>query len=100
MPAPPGVNDADVAVPPLNVTALPTGLPPPLAHPSAVVKGPQAKKVTVPAGIGPPELPVTIAVSVFEPPRMSVDKVGLLAVFELAAVTVKHSVLLPSEEPV
>jgi hypothetical protein len=54
------------------VTALPTGLPPPLAHPSALVKGPQAKKFTVPAGPGPPVLPVTVAVSVFEPPRVSV----------------------------
>jgi hypothetical protein len=98
VPTPPGVNDGDVAVPPLNVTALPTGLPPPLAHPSAVVKGPQTKKFTVPAGVGPPALPVTVALSVFETPKMIVDAVGVVFVVELAAVTVKHSVLLPSED--
>ena len=96
MPTPAGVNDADVAVPPLNVTALPTGLPPPLAHPSAVVKGPQTKKFTVPVGVGPPTLSLTVALSVFETPKMIVVEVGLLAVCELAAVTVKHSALLPS----
>jgi hypothetical protein len=100
MPAPPGVNDADVAAPPLNVTALPTGLPPPPAQPLAVVKGPHSKKFTIPVGAGPPALPVTVAVSVFETPRMTVEAVGVVFVVELAAVTVKHSALPPSEEPV
>ena len=72
MPAAPGANDADVAIPPLNVMALPTGLPPPLVQPLVVVNGPQTKKFTVPVGAGPPGLPATVAWSVFEIPRTSV----------------------------
>jgi len=98
VPTPLAVNDVDVAVPPLNVTVLPTGLPPPLAHPSAVVNGPQTKKLTVPVGVGPPALPVTVALSVFETPRMTVEAMGKVFVVELAAVTVKHSVLVPSAD--
>jgi hypothetical protein len=91
-------NDADVAVPPLNVTAVvPTGLPP-VAQPSAVVKGPQTKKFTVPVGAGPPALPVTVALSVFELPSAMLEVVGVVFVIELAAATVKHSVLLPSAD--
>jgi hypothetical protein len=95
VPAAFGVNDADVAVPPLNVTAPPTAGPP-LPQPLALVNGPQAKKLTIPVGV--PALLLTVAWSVFELPRTIVDEFGLLAVVELAAVTVKHSVLLPSED--
>jgi hypothetical protein len=100
VPAAFGANDADVAVPPLKVTALPTGLPPPLAQPSAVVKGPQTKKFTVPVGVGPPALLATVALSVFEIPKMTVEAVGVVFVVELAAVTVKHSRELPSKDAV
>ena len=98
VPAAPAVNACELAVPPLKVTALPTGLPPPLAHPSAVVKGPQTKKFTVPVGAGPPWLPVTVALSVFELPSTMLEAVGVVFVVEVAAVTVKHSVLLPSDD--
>jgi hypothetical protein len=98
MPTALGVNDADVAVPPLNATALPTGLPP-LAQPSAVVKDPHTKKFTVPVGIPPVALPVTVALSVFELPSVMLGVVvGVVFVVELAVVTVKHSVLLPSAD--
>jgi hypothetical protein len=100
VPAAPAVNACDVAVPPLNVTALPTGLPPPLAQPLEVVKGPHTKKFTVPVGVGPPGLlvAVTVALSVFETLRTTVDAVGVVFVVEFAAATVKHSVLLPSAD--
>jgi hypothetical protein len=94
-----GVNDGEVAVTPVNGTALPTAVPP-VAQPLAVVNGPHSKKLTVPVGAGPPALPLTVALSVFEPPSGIVDRVGLVAVFEVAAVTVKHSVLLPSADAV
>jgi hypothetical protein len=80
MPPAPGVNAADVAVPPLSVTVVPTGLPPPLAQPLEVVKGPHTKKLTVPVGAGPPALPVTVALSVFEPPKVIVKAEGALVV--------------------
>jgi hypothetical protein len=95
-----GVNAGEAAAPPLNVTAPPTGLPPgeqPLPF-GAVVNGPQTEKFTAPVGIGPPVLPVTMAWSVFDSPSARVEEPGVVEVLELAAVTVKHSVLLPSED--
>jgi hypothetical protein len=98
VPAAFGVNAAEVAAPPLNVTAaLPTGVPL-LAQPLALVSGPQAKKLTDPVGTPPVPLPATVALSVFEPPRTNVDGVGVLAVTDDAFVTVKHSLLLPSDD--
>jgi hypothetical protein len=99
VPSPLAVNAADVAVPPVKVTVPPTVIPP-LAQPSGVVKAPQTKKFTVPVGIGPLVLPVTVALSVFGAPTPTLEAVGVVFVVELAAVTVKHSVLLPSEDAV
>jgi hypothetical protein len=95
MPPAPGVNAPEVAVPLVNVTRPPTGVPP-LAQPLAVVNGPQTKKLTVPDGIPPVALPVTVALSVFELPSVMVGAVGMLEVSDDAVPTVKHSVLLPS----
>jgi hypothetical protein len=94
VPAAFGVNDDEVAVPPLSPTPPPTAVLP-LPQPSALVKGPQTEKFTVPIGV--PAVLLTVAWSVFEPPRVIVGAVGVLAVVELAAVTMKHSALLPSE---
>ena len=49
------------ALPPLSV-ALPIELPP-VAHPDDVSSGPQTEKLTVPAGVPPVELPVTVTES-------------------------------------
>jgi hypothetical protein len=98
VPTPVAVNDGDVAVPPaVNATPPPTAVPP-LAQSLAVVKKPQTKKFTVPVGIPPAELPLTKALSVFGSPRATVERPGLLVVPASAAVTVKHSVLLPSDD--
>jgi len=97
MPPAPGVNAPEVAVPPLSVTALPTGVVV-VAHPLEVVKGPHTKKLTIPVGAGPPALPVTVALSVFELPRVIVKTEGALAAVDDAFPTVKHSVVLPSED--
>jgi hypothetical protein len=94
-----GVNDGEVAVTPVNGTEPPTAVPP-VAQPPAVLKGPHSKKLTVPVGVGPPWLPLTVAWSVFEPPSGIVGEVGVLFVLELAGVAVKHSVLLPSADAV
>jgi hypothetical protein len=99
VPAAFAVNDGDVAAPPVKMTAPPTAVPP-TAQPSALVNAPQAKKLTVPVGIPLVGSPVTVAWSVFEAPTVTIGDVGALAVVELAAVTVKHSVLLPSEDGV
>jgi hypothetical protein len=96
VPTPVAVNGGDVAAPPLNVTAPPTAFPP-VPQPSAVVNGPQTKKLTDPAGIPLVPLPLTAAWSVFDSPSVRVGEPGVVEVVELAAVTVKHSALLPSE---
>jgi hypothetical protein len=50
-------------------------------------------------GVTPP-LPVTVAVSEFEEPRVMVALVGDVVIDEAAPVTVKHSpVVDPSEPP-
>jgi hypothetical protein len=101
-----GANDGELAVavlgliPAVTVMALPTVLLPveqPLTL-GTVVSGPQAEKLTVPVGVGPPGLPVTVAWSVFGAPRTTVEEPSVLAVVELAAVTVKHSVVPPSKD--
>jgi hypothetical protein len=48
--------------------------------------------VTVPVGDPPVELPVTVAVSLFESLRAMLGLVGLVAVEEDASLTLKHSV--------
>jgi hypothetical protein len=59
-----GENVVDAAVAVLFAAALTgTGPPtvlPPLAQPEAPVSGPQAKNLTVPDGLPPVELPVTV----------------------------------------
>jgi hypothetical protein len=97
-----GVSDGEVAVAVFpvaaaTVTGVPTAVPP-LAQPLALVSGPQMKKLTVRVGLPPAALPVTVAWSVFEAPRAMVLDVGLLFVAGDAFATVKHSVVLPSEE--
>jgi hypothetical protein len=99
-----GVNDGDTAVavfPACGVTdtAEPTGVPP-MEQPGALVKGPHAKKLTIPVGLPPVALPLTVAWSVFEVPMVTVAEVGALVVPAFAGVTVKHSALLPSEDGV
>jgi hypothetical protein len=96
VPEPVGRKAADVAIPPVTGTALPTWLPP-VAQPLAPGSGPHAKKLTVPVGVTP-VTPVTVALSVFVLPSVMLDVVGVVVVVELAAFTVKHSVLLPSED--
>jgi hypothetical protein len=76
VPADFGMNKAEVAVavlpaPCATCTPAPTVVPP-VAQPSALANGPQMKKLTVPVGLPPMGLPLTVAVSVFEPPRTSV----------------------------
>ena len=76
VPADVGMNEAEVAVavlpaPVATGTAAPTGIPP-VAQPSALASGPQTVKVTDPEGLPPMALPLTVAWSVFEPPRTSV----------------------------
>jgi hypothetical protein len=94
------VNAGEVAVAlfpdAATVTGAPTGDP--LEQPLAVVRGPQAKKLTVPPGGPPAALPVTVAWSVFEAPMVTVEEIGALVVPAFAGVTVKHSVLLPSDD--
>ena len=102
MPTSVGVNAGEAAAPPLpdatTVTGEPTGDP--LEQPLAVVRGPQAKKLTVPVGGPPVVFPVTVAWSVFEVPMVTVKELGALVVPGFAGVTVKHSALLPSEDGV
>jgi hypothetical protein len=98
-----GVSDGEVAVAAFpaaaaTVTGVPTAVPP-VAQPLAVVNGPQMKKLTVPVGLPPAALPVTVAWSVFEAPSAMVLDVGLLVVAGDAFATVKHSVVLPSTDP-
>jgi hypothetical protein len=60
------VGEVALAESPLDAvrgTALPTGLPFD-GHPDAPLSGPQTKKLTVPVGLPPAPLPVTLAWSV------------------------------------
>jgi hypothetical protein len=94
------VNDADVAVavalaPAVSVVAEPTAVPE-LVQDEA--EGPHSKKDTVPAGLPPVVFPLTVTTSAFVFPSWMVLAEGWVAVVEFAAVTVKHSVGLPSED--
>jgi hypothetical protein len=91
------VNAAEVAEPLVNVTAPPSAVPP-AAQSLVLVSGPQVRKLTVPVGVPPVAFPVTVALSVFESPRVIVGTVGVVEVFEIAGVTAKHSVPRPSED--
>jgi hypothetical protein len=80
---------------PLSVTGEPTALPP-LAQPDALASGPHTKKLTVPVGLPPVALPLTVAESVFWPPSWIELLCGLELEVEDAWPTVKHSPLDPS----
>ena len=96
---PTGVSDAG---------DVPTGLPE--AHVAFPVIGPHTVKVTVPSGAPPALFPVTVALSVTDPPRLTEPEPDAEAdcwvlIVELAAPTVKHSLestspLMLSLEPV
>lgn len=92
------VIDAAVAVllaPAVRGTGPPTALPPP-AHPDALVKGPQMKKLTVPDGLPPAALPVTVRRSESPAAKVVVCVAGVETRWAVAWPTVKHSVLEPS----
>jgi len=78
-------------------TWLPTACPP-LGQPEALAKGPHTKKLTVPLGLPPALLPVTVAASVLPAAMVVVALVGVLVTDELALATVKHSPAEPSLE--
>ena len=68
-------------------------------HKAVEAAGPHSKKVTVPLGAPPAALPVTVAVSVTDPPRTMEpepedDVDCCVVVTEDARLTVKHSLSL------
>ena len=82
------MNPGDVAVavfpaPALSATGVPTASPP-LPHPDAAASGPHTKKLTVPVGLPPTELPVTVAESVLSAPSATDDACGTEPVDEAA----------------
>jgi hypothetical protein len=93
------VNDADIAV---EVSVSVTGLreaaeptPVPLEQVAFDPMGPQTVKFTEPLGAPPAELPVTVAASVMDPPRLMEPEVDCwVAIEDPAALTVKHSLSL------
>jgi hypothetical protein len=66
----------------------------------SVALDPHSKKVTVPVGVPPIPFPVTVTLSVFEPPRAIEELCGEDFVDEEACPTVKHSPAEPSIDPV
>jgi hypothetical protein len=98
-----GVNGGEVAVavfpPPGLREAVPTGVSAPLGHPDLLGSGPQAKKLTVPDGGLALAAPVTVAASAFWAPSVIEPCCGAEAVVEDAWLTVKHSPLELSLEP-
>jgi hypothetical protein len=105
VPAAEVVKTDEVAVavfpgPGASVTAPPTAEPP-LAQlgGGVVARGPQTKKVTVPVGLPPAGLPVTVAWSVSPAAKLVVRFVGVDLVLAVALPTVKHSPLEPPLEP-
>ena len=94
MPSALGVKLGLSALPPLRVE-LPIELPP-VAHPDDVSSGPQTEKLTVPAGVPPVELPVTVTESDVAAPSRIEPSAGVEVVLLSAGVTVKHSVAEPS----
>src|SRR5438270_438630 len=103
MPALGGMNVGDCAVavfpePGASATGSPTAWPPP-AQPAALANGPHAKKLTVPVGLPPVALPVTVAESWFWLPSTIDPLCGEELIGADAAPTVKHSTDEPSLEP-
>ncbi len=103
MPTTDGVNDGEVVALELSlldetkVTAAPTCVPP--LHRAFEAVGPHSKKLTVPLGAPPVVLPVTVAVSVTDPPRAmepepEEDVDCCVVVADGAGVTLKHSLSL------
>lgn len=97
-----GVNDEDVAVAvPADAAVNDTGEPtaaPPLAQPVALANGPHTKKLTVPVGLPPALLPVTVAASVFCAAKLIDELCGLELVVVDPWPTMKHSPVEPSLE--
>jgi hypothetical protein len=94
------VNAEELAVavlpePELTLTALPTCVPPVV---QLEADGPHAKKVTLPVGLPPVGLPVTVALSVLVPPSVMLPLAGDELVLGVARPTLKHSSLDPSVE--
>jgi hypothetical protein len=88
---------AVLLAPAVTDTGTPTAVPP-LAHPEALASGPQTEKLTVPVGLPPALLPVTVALSVSDPPSATDPLCGDELVVAAAWPTVKHSPLDPSLE--
>jgi hypothetical protein len=94
------MKSAEVAValslgPDVTVTGVPTAAPP-VAQPAALVSGPQTENVTVPPGVPATVLPASVTSSWLAVPTGILALTGLEDVPALAAVTVKHSSLVPS----
>ncbi len=85
-----------VAPPPLS-DAVPTDAPP-LAHPDAELSGPQTENDTLPVGVPPVALPVTVTESEVEPASWIELSPGAEVVALSASLTVKHSLAEPSLE--
>ena len=66
----------------------------PLGHSAGPGEGPHTVKATVPVGAPPVELPVTVTASVAVPVGPMTTEVGeaVVALDEVAGVTLKHSV--------
>jgi hypothetical protein len=100
VPAAVGVKVPEVALEVSAVTELKdtgvggTGVP--LGHSAGPGNGPHTVKATVPVGAPPVALPVTMTESVTEPVGPMMTEVGeaVVALVEVAGVTVKHSLPL------
>ena len=96
------MNDVEVALElspldTLKACGAPSWVPPP--HCDGEAAGPHTRKVTVPVGAPPVALPVTVAVSVTEPPKAmepepEADVDCCVVVTEGAGVSLKHSLSL------
>jgi hypothetical protein len=84
-----------VPVPGLKVTVV-GGTTVPLGHSAGPANGPHTVKVTVPVGAPPVALPLTVTVSVAVPvgPMTTEPGEAVVALDEVAGLTVKHSVPL------
>ena len=85
-----------VAPPPLS-DAVPSDAPP-LPQPEAELSGPQTENDTLPVGLPPVALPVTVTESAVEPASWIELSPGVEIVALSAWVTVKHSPAEPSLE--
>jgi hypothetical protein len=81
---------------PLGAKVATGGTAVPLEHSAGPGKGPQTVKATVPSGGPPVGLPVTVTESVAVPVGPMTTELGeaVVALDEIAGVTVKHSVPL------